>query len=541
MSCFRWERLVRDSVRTQDHGNLSLARGAAAGRTFALLALAAALGGCTVVGPKFVKPEVAVNPEWTEKEAARLDTAKTADAAWWRAFNDPILDRLIAQAWQENLTVRTAGLRIAEARAQLALAVGLKYPQVQALFGQAKAVGVTANMANRANIDRNYGEFQAGFDVDWEIDFWGRYQNLQRGEAAAYLSTVADYDSALVTLSAEVARTYALIRTYETLVALAEKNVTLQEEGLRIAEARFRNGATSELDPTQARTLLESTRVSIPRYQLSLSQAQNALSTLLGQPTGKVQELLGQPHGIPVAPPTVAVGLPADLLRRRPDIRSAEFAAIEQSARVGVATADLYPRISLKGTVGLLAQAGGMMGIASGAYDAGVRVMRPIFDYGRTRNKIRIEDAQLQQLLVNYESVVLRAQQEAEDGVVGFVKSHQIAAFAQSAAASAQRSSDLAFVQYREGAVDFQRVIDAMRALLQEETTLALAQSDIATTLISLFKALGGGWELHADQPVIPEKTRTEMEHRINWGDLLSEPPAPETLKHVESEVTNHE
>ncbi len=488
MSSFKWGRLVRDSVRTQDHGHFPRARGATAGRTFALLALVAALGGCTVVGPQFVKPEVPVNPQWTEKDAARLDTAKAANAAWWRAFNDPILDKLIAQAWQENLTILTAGLRIAEARAQLALAVGRKWPQVQDVFGKAHAVG---NSTDALNIGNDFSLFQAGFDVAWELDFWGRYQNIQRSAAAGYISTVADYDSALVTLSAEVARTYALIRTFETLLVLAERNVKLQQEGLRIAEVRFRNGATSELDVAQARTLLESTRVSIPRYQLSLSQAQNALSTLLGQPTGKVQELLGQPEGIPVAPPTVAVGMPADLLRRRPDIRSAEFAALERSARVGVETADLYPRITLTGALGLLTTGGGDVDISGGFYNVGLGLRLPIFDYGRTKNKIRIEDARLQQLLVNYESVVLRAQQEVEDGAVGFVKSHQIATFAQSAAASAQRSSDLAFVQYREGAVDFQRVIDAMRALLQEQTTLALAQSGIATNLISLYKALG--------------------------------------------------
>jgi outer membrane protein TolC len=272
--------------------------------------------------------------------------------------------------------------------------------------------------------------------------------------------------------------------------------------------------------------------VSIPRYQLALRQAQNALSTLLGQPVGQVQALLGPAKGIPVAPTSVAVGMPADLLRRRPDIRTAEFLAVEQSARVGVATADLYPRISLNGTVGFVTTSSNGLSADSGFYSIGPRLYLPIFDYDRTRNSIRVEDARLQELLVNYESTVLRAQQEAEDGLVGFARSHQIAAFAQSAATSAQRSSDLAFVQYREGAVDFQRVIDAMRALVQEETTLAQAQSDIATNLIALYKALGGGWELHQGQPTLPDATRTEMENRTHWGDLLSQPvQQPDMLK----------
>lgn len=535
---FERERLGHGPVSAHNHRSHRTpprTRGPIVGRAFALLALITALGGCTTVGPKFDKPEAAVNAEWTAEEKAQFDTTRSANAAWWSVFNDPILDTLVDQAWQQNLTVRTAGLRIAEARARLALAVGLQWPQVQALFAQATAVGLSesgANTTNIASFDRNFTEFQVGFDVAWELDFWGRYKNLQRAEAARYFATAADYDNALVTLSAEVARTYVLIRAFETRIALAEKNVELQQEGYRIAEARFRYGATSELDVAQARTLLESTKASIPQYQRSLRQAQNALSILLGQPPGKVQEILGAPRGIPAAAPTVAIGMPAELLRRRPDIRSAEFAALEQSARVGVATADLYPSISLFGTIGFLTTSGGGgLDLDSGFWSVGPRIRLPILDYGRRRNTIRVEDARLQQLLVNYEAVVLRAQQEAEDGITGFAKSHQTAAFTQNAVTSAQRSSDIAFVQYREGAVDFQRVIDALRALLQEEIRLADAQSDIATNLISLYKALGGGWELHQGRPVIPERTRAEMENRTNWGDLLSNPPAPETLK----------
>ena len=514
-------------MRIQDQRTDSRARGRIRSRTLALAGLAAALAACTTVGPDFVKPEVTSNPAWSATEMAQLDTSKAVDGAWWRTFNDPVLDKLVDMAWQQNLTLRAAGLRIAESRAQLALAVGQQYPQVQALFAQATAVGLSKNAANNIpNFDRNYGEFQAGFDVAWEIDFWGRYKNMQRAEAARLVTSIADYDNALVTLSAEVARTYALIRTYESLITLAARNVRLQEEGLRIADARFRNGATSNLDVQQASTLLESTRVTIPRYQLSLSLAQNALSTLIGQPVGQVQSLLGTSARIPVAPASVGISMPAELLRRRPDIRGAEYAALAQSASVGIATADLYPRISISGTIGFLSTGGGL-DLNSGFYSIGPRLYLPILNYDRTRNTIRIEDARLQQLLVNYESVVLRAQQEAEDGVTGYLRSHQIAAFAQNSAISAQRSSDLAFVQYREGAVDFQRVLEAMRSLLQEETTLAQAQSDIATNLISLYKALGGGWEPHQNQPAIPEKTRIEMEKRTNWGDLLSTSPAP--------------
>ena len=220
MGRFKWERRGRDSVRPPDDPNHPRTR--CGTRAFALLALVSALAGCTVVGPLFVKPADPVNPDWTAKTEPQVNTAQAADAAWWRAFNDPILDKLVELAWQQNLTVRAAGLRIAEARAQLALAVGQKWPQVQAAFGQASITGLSNNAANVSNFDRNFSEFQAGFDVAWEIDFWGRYQNMQRAEASRYFGSIADYDSALVTLSAEVARTYAVIRMYETLVALAQ-------------------------------------------------------------------------------------------------------------------------------------------------------------------------------------------------------------------------------------------------------------------------------------------------------------------------------
>jgi NodT family efflux transporter outer membrane factor (OMF) lipoprotein len=514
----------------------------AAAWTAVLLALVTSLSGCTIVGPKFEKPTAVVNPEWSAKDSSQLTTAASPDGAWWHAFNDPTLDKLIDLATRQNLPLQLAGLRIAESRAQLALAVGSKWPQIQGVFANVGAVGVSDNVANNVpDLKRNFFDFQAGFDAAWELDFWGRYHNLERAEGARYAVTLADYDTALVSLTAEVARTYALIRTFQVLISQTQQNVALQEEGFRIADSRFRNGATSELDVSQAKTLLESTRVTIPQLELSQRQAENALSTLLGQPTGTVQELLAGSAGIPAAPAEVAVSMPAELLRRRPDIRAAEYAALEQSARIGIATADLYPRLSLAGTVGLHSTSGGGFGLGSFFYAIGPRLWLPIFDYGRTRNRIRIEDARFQQSLVTYQDAVLRAGQEVEDGLTGYLKSRESAVFAANAAAAAKRSSDLAFVQYREGAVDFQRVLDAMRSLLQEESTLAQTQSAIATNLVSLYKALGGGWELHQGQPVIPDSMRKEMETRTRWDDFLSTPPASENSTVNSSEIPRHE
>jgi NodT family efflux transporter outer membrane factor (OMF) lipoprotein len=517
-------------VRT--HNDITQARSGkplAVAGAVSLLSIVLGFTGCSV-GPNYVKPQVTLNADWTEKADPRITTQAAADSAWWRAFNDSTLDRLIQLAYHQNLPLQIAGLRIMEARAQLGLAVGQQYPQLQTAFANATGVGISEKAANATGLDRSFWDFQVGFDAVWEMDFWGKYRRGVHSETASFLASVADYDNALVSLTAEVARTYAVIRTFEVLIQQARDNVVLQQEGLRIAESRFRNGATSELDVSQATTLLESTRATIPQLESSLAQAQNALCTLLGQSTGSVQTLLAGPPAIPTAPAQVAVDVPAGLLRRRPDIRSVELNAVAQCDRIGIAKADLYPSFALFGSIGTQASAGGgpetggLFSAGSLFYSFGPRLIWSIFNYGRTKNNVRIQDARFQALLVDYQFTVIKAAQEVEDGLAGYLKAQEAAVFAQNAATAAQRSVDLSFVQYREGAVDYQRVLDAQRSLLQEQNTLAQTRSSIATNLIALYKALGGGWELRQGQPFVSDTTRVEMEHRTNWGDMLSKP-----------------
>jgi NodT family efflux transporter outer membrane factor (OMF) lipoprotein len=457
-------------------------------------------------------------------------------------FNDPTLDSLVQLAYHQNLPLQIAGLRILEARALLGIAVGNRYPQLQVAFGSATAVGLSKHAANSVLADHNFWDYQVGFDAAWELDFWRKFANAVSAEEATLLASVADYDDALVSLTAEVARTYAIIRTFETLILYAQQNAAVQEEGLRIATSRFRNGATSELDVAQASTLLESTRRTIPQLQTSLAQAQNALCTLLGQPTGSIQTLLRETQQIPVAPGQVAVSVPAEMLRRRPDIRSAELSALAQCDRIGVARADLFPSFSLFGSIGTQSSSsGGALSNNSTAadlfsptsifYSFGPRILWPLFNYGRISNNVRVQDARFQQLLVDYQSTVLRAAQEVEDGMTGYIRAQEATVFAQNAANGARRAVDLAFIQYREGAVDFQRVLDAQRVLLQEQNSLAETNSSVATNLIALYKALGGGWEMRVGQPVLPDSMQIEMQRRTNWGNLFSKPvpaePAP--------------
>ncbi|OQZ00904.1 MAG: transporter [Candidatus Brocadia sp. UTAMX2] len=509
-----------------------------------LLLMVVTLGGCAV-GPDFVKPEARVQESWSEKGDTRVATQTAVDSQWWKVFQDPTFDQLIKLAYQQNLPLQITGLRILEARARLGIAIGRQFPQQQEVFGGVTREEISDNAPNSSFRDQNYLDYQVGFDAVWELDFWGKFRRDVQAAHATLISSEADYDDALVSLTAEVARTYTVIRTFEVLIELTRKNAKVQEEGLEIAESRFRNGVNTELDVAQARTLLESTRASIPTLQSGLRQAQNALSTLLGQPPGAIEAVLDGHKGIPTAPAEVAISVPAELLRRRPDIRSAELSAAAQCARIGIAKADLYPSFSLLGEIGFQSSSEGgvqsnradidnLFDSSSFYYAFGPQVKLPFFNYGRIENNVRVQDARFQQLLVNYKNTVLRAAQESEDALIGFLKAQEATAFVQNSAQAAQRSVEIALIQYREGAVDYQRVLDTQRALLQEEIRLAETRSSIATNLIALYKALGGGWELRQGHSVISESMQAEMQKRTDWGKLLPPPsPKPENLNPV--------
>ena len=469
-----------------------------------------------------------MNASWSEQSDPRLAANVALDIAWWKGFGDPVLDQLIEVAYHQNLNLQIVGLRILEARAELGIAVGNFWPTGGA-NARGAAVGVSEHAANSSLADKRFGEYQVGFDAMWELDFWGKYRRGIRAANATYLATVADYDDALVSLSAEVARTYVVIRTYEVLIDVAHQNEQIQKEALDIATSRFKNGATSELDVHQATVILETTRASIPTLELSLRQSQNALSTLLGRPTGFVQTLLGTEHAIPAAPPHIAISVPAEMLRRRPDIRAAEFRAIAQCDRIGVAKADLYPKFVLFGSVstqtsnygGRLSNnstLGNIFGPGSLAYTLGGSLVWPLLDYKRILNNVRVEDARFQESLVQYVQTVLAAAQEVEDGMTGYLRESDATVFAQNAVAAADSAVKISMVQYREGAVDYQRVIDAQRQLLDSENLLTNSQSAAITNLIALYKALGGGWELRMDNPVVNDTLVDEMQRRTNWG-----------------------
>jgi NodT family efflux transporter outer membrane factor (OMF) lipoprotein len=482
-----------------------------------------------LVGPDFKHPVVAIPQNWGAKDDPRIATQTEIDASWWRAFGDPTLEQLVQMAYNQNLPLQVAGLRIVEARAQLGISVGKQWPQVQEAFGSATAVGLSKSVPladTVPNFVNRYGDYQVGFDAAWELDFWGKYRRGVRADAASALASLADYYSALVSLTAEVVRAYVSIRTSEMLIAEARDNVRIQEDAYEIAKSRFQNGATSELDPTQALTVLESTRASIPPLQATLDQARNALCTLLGVHPGSLDGVIASgPKRIPIAPPRVAVGMPADMLRRRPDVRSAEFNAAAQCERIGIAKADYYPSFSIAGVLGLetTSTAAGMAPINADSlfYSVGPQVHWSFLNYGRITNNVRVQDAKFQELLVQYQNTVLVAVREVEDALSGFLNAQDAIAPNQKALATAQRALELAISQYREGSADYQRVLDSEHSLLQQQQSLTQASSSIATNLVALYKALGGGWQLEQGTHVVPDHIRREMEDRTNWGGML--------------------
>lgn len=494
--------------------------------------------GCIKVGPDFTTPPAPVADSWLEPESKQLSVKAGPHEEWWTVFNDPVLNKLVEEAYQQNLNLQIAGLRILEARAQLGIATGNLYPQQQQLSGGAAAVGGSRNAANSAGGDLHFKDLSSSMDAAWELDFWGKFRRGVEAADAQYLAATADYEDVMVTLTAEVARVYILIRTNEERIRLAEESVAIQKRSLEIAENRFDGGLVTELDVQQARTLLANTSASIPRFELDYHQAKNALSVLLGQPPSDLNSMLnstGSAVGIPQAPVEVAVGVPADLLRRRPDVRRAELQAAAQSSLIGVAKADLFPHFTLIGSIGLQSSKSSLTREGSSSfsdlfssdsmtYFVGPSLTWDILNYGRIKNQVRVQDARLQQLVTNYQNTVLRAAQETEDAMIGFLKKQQESLFLVDAVTASKRSVDISLLQYGEGLTGYQRVLDAQRNLSVDQDSLARVQGSVVLNLVDMYKALGGGWQTMSDREFVKPAVQQEMSERTDWGGLLEEP-----------------
>ncbi len=494
-----------------------------------LVVSALSFSACTMLGPDFepLQPEMPEN--WTVASTDFKKLSKEENIEWWKLFNDPTLDALIQAAYTQNLSLRSAGLRIFESRAFLGLVKGNIYPQSQYLNGDIMTIGTTGPAP-----DRYYNAASIGFDVGWEIDFWGKFSRSIESADASLFASIADYDDILVSLTAEVARTYTSIRTLEERIRLARKNSKLQQDGLQLVKHQFEAGTVTELDVQQAKTLLSTTLATIPRLQSALQQNRNGLAILLGIFPEELAEFLNTSGTIPTATAEIAVGIPADLLRRRPDIRKAEMQTAAQSAQVGVALTELYPSFTLFGSLGWSANdigensLGDIFDANSFSYSFGPSFRWNILNYGRIKNQVRIQDARLEQLITGYQNIVLNAAREVEDSMTALVYAQKEAEYLSQGVTSSQKSVELSLLQYEEGFADYQRVLDSTRALTQKQDQYAQLQGQIATDFISLYKALGGGWQIRLGTDFVPKEVKEKMEERTDWGNLLNNPTPEE-------------
>lgn len=486
-----------------------------------LLVLLAA--GCATVGPDYKEPVVPVMPDYLEYEDPNLDTTVPAEPEWWKtAFNDPIIDQLVETALAQNLSLRSAGLRVLQARQQLAIAMGNQYPQQQQISGQA---GIGGDFASSS-----YEIYGLGFNMSWEADVWGRFTRQIESASAALDASVGSYDGVMVSLIAEVAQSYLLIRTTQQRLVVARNNLDLQKESMRITTAKYEGGESSSLDVDQAQTLYYITSASVPSLEQSLQQLKNSLAILLGRPPHDMSSLLGEVQPVPMVTAEIAVGMPQDLIRRRPDLRTAERRLAAQSAQIGFAVTELYPHFGLGGSIGTSVSTSSGLNFTdlfspeSITWSLSGLFSWNIFQYGRLKNNIRLQDAVFQQLLEDYRQTVLQAQGEVENAIVAFYKTRQQLAAIRLAAEAAQRAADVSTVQYQEGEVPFNTVITTLQALISQQDALAATQGLVATNLVAVFKSLGGGWEVRQSQDpldLIPEPTREEMRERTKYWDKM--------------------
>lgn len=487
---------------------------------------------CTTVGPDYVRPASPLGPDWYQAEIDGLAPSPQRESDWWKLFGDPELDRLIDTALATNNTLEIAGLRVLESRARLGIATGSQYPQTQVIAGGATAVSGSEGAANTAAGDLEFVQYDVGVAATWEPDFWGRYRRAIEAADASYRASLAAYDETTVLVAAQVALAYLAIRTVEEQIRITKDNVATQQRSLEIVDVQFQNGNSSELDVLQARTLLLSTQATLPALEARLAQARHALSVLLGLPPGSTAALPAHDAPIPSVPGELAIGIPADLLRQRPDVRRAEYLAMAANASVGLAEADLYPSFTLSGSLGFVAAddtnttRSGQTGIDqlfdgdSLAWSAGPAFVWPFLNYGRIRNNVRVQDARLQQALTVYRETVLQAAREVEDALAAFEGArHQYRILAETVAV-AERANEVALLRFSEGFADYQRVLDAQTALFAQQGRRVASLGDQAQALVSLYLALGGGWQSRGAGARIPDGTLELMRERTDWGSL---------------------
>jgi NodT family efflux transporter outer membrane factor (OMF) lipoprotein len=455
--------------------------------------------GCRV-GPAYRPPAVALPQTWIDSDHSRLRGAPLDTLSWWTSFDDPILNELMEEARRQNLTLLHAGTRIMEARAVLGVACGRLGPQDQAALGGVSHTHISHNSPSEAIasiLQRNaFDQWTLGIGAAWELDFWGKYRRAVTAASADVDAAIENHNDAAVMLLAETAQSYLQLRTLEYRLELARQNVAIQDETLQTTEARARAGKGTELDSLQATSILRETQALVPALEAQHRISNNRLCILLGIPPRDLSSRIGRTAIVPMPRAELAVGVPADLLRRRPDIRRAERELAAQSERIGIAIADFYPQLSITGNVGLDAlDLSKLYSPRSWAAVAGPSFRWNILNYGRIQNGVRVQEARYQGLLLDYQNAVLKADEEAENAIVRFLAMHERVALLQSSVEAAQLSIREALAAYRLGVMDYQRVFLLQTQLVVKQDSLAVAQGELAQSLVGVYKSMGGGWQ----------------------------------------------
>jgi NodT family efflux transporter outer membrane factor (OMF) lipoprotein len=459
---------------------------------FALLA-----AGCSV-GPNYKRPQVPVPGQWTV-EAARGTSAKPVEKdAWWTSFQDAELNSLVERAAGQNLDLKVALERVREARAARGISKSGFFPSVDAgVSGSRNRQRVIAAGAPGAVkiVPVEFNNFQGDLAASWELDVFG---GIRRGVQAASSDVAAAEENrrdVLVILQGDVGRVYAQLRGFQRRLEIANKNIKTQQDTLDLTRARAKAGLATDLDVSRASAQLESTRAVVPTLVSGIDVSIHRLSVLLGEEPGALRSELENASAIPTAEPDVGVGLPSDLLKRRPDIRRSEAQLAAATARVGEAKADLFPHFVLTGTAGR--QATQLHDLTLGAgnfFSAGPGITLPLFTGGRIRSNIALQNSRQRQALISYQSSVLHALEEVENALVDYSEEQERRDRLNQAAQQSQLAVDLATEQYKAGLTDFLSVLDAERELYADEDQAVQSETSVTTDVIALYRALGGGW-----------------------------------------------
>lgn len=479
------------------------------------------------VGPNYCPADAPVAEHWIESTDLAVSKDPGSLSHWWCAFKDPTLNGLVTQACRQNLTLKQAGFRILQARAKAGIALGEIFPQTQVAKGAYTRSG-----------DGGFGftdTWNFGFSLNWELDFWGRFRRAVTAADANLDASMASYDGVLVTLIADVARSYVQVRTDQERIRLLKSAVKLQQGVLNYIENRYAAGyKQTELDLDQAVSNLRQNEASIMILEIDKRQAEDQLCTLMGIPTVDMSRTLGD-GPIPMAPPQVAIGIPADLLRRRPDVRRAERLAASQAEQIGIAQAALYPAFSLNGTLGYAADSFSDL-FRSDSFNGtvGPSFNWNVLNYGRIINNVRYNDAYFQELVAAYQNSVLTANQEVEDGLATFLRSHRRTALMDESVTAARKAVNIVILQYEKGAVDFNRYATIEQNLVTQQDSLAQAKGQIAQGLIAVYRALGGGWEVRTEEAMEESAPAAEVAPATPAAPLEAEEipvPQPTTPK----------